>query len=73
MDFMQIHFIRSVITKGRYDDNYSIKNNLFQEYIFIPSTSNDFYKNDTTAFLFTLTNSYNILSRKYLIQTDKTG
>ncbi|CAF3384490.1 unnamed protein product [Rotaria sp. Silwood2] len=43
-------------------DNY-----LFGGYTAIPWTSDISYKNDTSAFLFTLTNPYNIPSTKYLI------
>jgi len=49
------------------------KNNyLFGGYTSIPWTSEDRYKNDTTAFLFTLTNPHNIPPTKYLINPDDT-
>jgi len=44
------------------DNNY-----LFGGYTSIPWTSDNSYKNDTTAFLFTLTNPHNIPPTKYLI------
>ncbi|CAF4312820.1 unnamed protein product, partial [Rotaria sordida] len=45
----------------------SNNNYLFGGYTTIPWTSDDSYKNDTTAFLFTLTNPHNIPPTKYLI------
>jgi hypothetical protein len=51
----------------------SNNNYLFGGYTSISWTSDGSYKNDTTAFIFTLTNPHNIPPTKYLIQTDKTG
>ncbi|CAF1122271.1 unnamed protein product [Rotaria sp. Silwood1] len=50
------------------------KNNyLFGGYTAIPWSSDNYsYKNDTTAFLFTLTNPHNIPPTKYIINPDKT-
>ncbi len=50
----------------------SNNNYLFGGYTSIPWTSDNSYKNDTTAFLFTLTNPHNIPPTKYLI-TPGTG
>ncbi|CAF2666924.1 unnamed protein product [Rotaria sp. Silwood2] len=51
------------------------KNNyLFGGYTAIPWASDKYaYKNDATAFLFTLTNPHNIPPTKYIINPDKTG
>jgi hypothetical protein len=46
----------------------SNNNYLFGGYTSIPWTSDGSYKNDTTAFLFTLTNPHNIPPTKYLIK-----
>ncbi len=46
----------------------SNNNYLFGGYTSIPWTSDNSYKNDTTAFLFTLTNPHNIPPTKYLIK-----
>jgi hypothetical protein len=51
----------------------SNNNYLFGGYTSISWTSDGSYKNDTIAFIFTLTNPHNIPPTKYLIQTDKTG
>ncbi|CAF4683036.1 unnamed protein product [Rotaria sp. Silwood2] len=48
----------------------SNNNYLFGGYTAIPWTSNNVYANDTTAFLFTLTNPHNIPPTKYLINPD---
>ncbi|CAF3707380.1 unnamed protein product [Rotaria socialis] len=50
----------------------SNNNYLFGGYTAIPWTSDNSYKSDTTAFLFTLTNPHNIPPAKYLIDTSKT-
>jgi hypothetical protein len=51
----------------------SNNNYLFGGYTSIPWTSDGSYKNDTTAFLFTLTNPHNIQPTKYLIKPANTG
>jgi hypothetical protein len=51
----------------------SNNNYLFGGYTSIPWTSDNSYKNDTTAFLFTLTNPHDIPPTKYLLNPDKTG
>ncbi|CAF4037538.1 unnamed protein product [Rotaria sp. Silwood1] len=51
----------------------SNNNYLFGGYTSIPWTSDGSYKNDTTAFLFTLINPHHISPTKYLINPDKTG
>ncbi|CAF3336255.1 unnamed protein product [Rotaria socialis] len=50
----------------------SNNNYLFGGYTAIPWTSDNSYKSDTTAFLFTLINPHNIPPAKYLIDTSKT-
>ncbi|CAF1263987.1 unnamed protein product [Rotaria magnacalcarata] len=49
----------------------SNNNYLFGGYTAIPWTSDNSYKSDTTAFLFTLTNSHSIPPTKYLIDSSK--
>ncbi|CAF4188122.1 unnamed protein product, partial [Rotaria sordida] len=51
----------------------SNNNYLFGGYTSIPWTSDGSYKNDTTAFLFTLINPCHIPPTKYFINPDKTG
>jgi hypothetical protein len=51
----------------------SNNNYLFGGYTSIPWTSDGTYKNDTTAFLFTLTNPHNIPPTKYLIKPGGTN
>ncbi|CAF3659459.1 unnamed protein product [Rotaria sordida] len=51
----------------------SNNNYLFGGYTTIPWTSDGSYKNDTTAFLFTLTNPHNLPPTKYLINPGNAG
>jgi hypothetical protein len=51
----------------------SNNNYIFGGYTSIPWTSDNAYKNDTTAFLFTLTNPHNISPTKYLINSGYVG